>query len=387
MDYFKCYECNELLENPFECKNCSELFCEKHINNERCPYCHNYPFRCENNPSLRRKISENGFSCPNKCGQKCSNLAELKLHMRKCEMECSLCDFKGCKETFWGHLIDRHKNEIIEKFKKNGENNNINEKIKSRKKEFNIISNKEDDNINSKFYRNNKNKKLDNSINSIDQNNLNLNQVNSNSNLNYKMENIKVGKNNIKESTSSIDPEYLDNNQCNPRNYKNDVFFKKSSIIVNADTPEITPGNYYSNDPFGKQQIPEVRSVNKRDIIEKNKNKSTVPFDIEYCNSRNYDIKCDCCPEHICKKGCCMCVSCMKKNVVDRGLGKNVLINKKGRIAKKGRIGYYCGCKFKETKNNVAGKVFINEYTCVEANSCEDCTVLNKIGKEYSKIY
>ena len=39
---------------------------------------------------------------------------------------------------------------------------------------------------------------------------------------------------------------------------------------------------------------------------------------------------CTCCPDHICKKGNCLCVNCMKKNVQKNELKKGILINRQG---------------------------------------------------------
>ena len=102
-----------------------------------------------------------------------------------------------------------------------------------------------------------------------------------------------------------------------------------------------------------------------------------------FCNSRNNDIKCDCCKDHICKVGNCMCVSCMRKNVQNFGLREGDLINKSGRIAKIDKGDFYCGCQFEEVYTNVMGKEFRNIKQCKYYSQCNDCKILKKFMKEY----
>ena len=145
MVYLLCSICGNLLEDPMECSNCHKNFCSKHLHDyNRCPNpkCGHSPFIYQSNPELKKKISDIINTCKI-CGQKCSNSQELKMHLKKCQMECSLCDFSGSKEMFWAHLIDKHKNQIIEKFKKNN-NDNLNERNERDEEGFNLIHNIEE---------------------------------------------------------------------------------------------------------------------------------------------------------------------------------------------------------------------------------------------------
>ena len=278
-----------------ECSNCHKNFCSKHLHDyNRCPNpkCGHIPFIYQSNPELKKKISDIINTCKI-CGQKCSNSQELKMHLKKCQMECSLCDFSGSKEMFWAHLIDKHKNQIIEKFKKNN-NDNLNERNERDEEGFNI---EEEEKNNEDF-----------------SNTVNLNQ-----------------------------------------------------------------GSTYPQTNNNQFQIP---------ITERNSNNVIKVNNLIYCNSKNNDIKCNCCPDHICKIGCCLCVECMKKNCIRLGLNKYQLINKEGRVATLCRGSYYCGYKYIKITKNVIGREFKNEVKCLNpGDPCESCKVLNKFMKEYSKIF
>lgn len=385
-----------------ECSNCHKNFCSKHLHDyNRCPNpkCRHIPFIYQSNPELKKKISDIINTCKI-CGQKCSNSQELKMHLKKCQMECSLCDFSGNKEMFWAHLIDKHKNQIIEKFKKNN-NDNLNERNERDEEGFNIEEEEKNNgdfsssvNLNQGSTYPKTNNYTVSSINIDDsdkfdeesQNNQNSNIQNSNYIKDFHDSNY----------TSNI--EYMENNQYNPKN--NNDCYKKESLVINSDVPEINNTmQILRATPFVNQQTTENTNVKmqqnrynndqfKIPFTERNSNNVIKVNDLIYCNSQNNDIKCNCCPDHICKIGCCLCVECMKNNCIRLGLNENQLINKEGRVATLCRGSYYCGYKYIKITKNVIGREFKNEVKCLNpGDPCESCKVLTKFMKEYSKIF
>ena len=96
MKSFECSICSTQFKDPVECLKCSNNFCKVHISNfnNRCPLCHNTPFIYRENVWLKRTLL---------------NLNDF--------YKCSICQFEGDYDSFWSHLIESHKNEIINQFK------------------------------------------------------------------------------------------------------------------------------------------------------------------------------------------------------------------------------------------------------------------------------
>ena len=236
------------------------------------------------------------------------------------------------------HLIDKHKNEIIEKFKKIN-NDNLNEENERDEARFNI---EEEEKNNGDF-----------------SSSVNLNQGST-----YpKTNNCILSSINIDDS-DKFDEESQNNQNSNIQN-------------SNYDSHN---SNYTSNIEYNENN--QFNPKNSNDCYKKEFN------NLIYCNSKNNDIKCNCCPDHICESGCCLCVKCMKKNCIRFGLNKNQLINKEGRVATLSKGSYYCGCKYIKIIENVMGNKFYNNAKCESpCDSCESCKVLNKFKEEYSKIF
>ena len=103
-----------------------------------------------------------------------------------------------------------------------------------------------------------------------------------------------------------------------------------------------------------------------------------------YCGNINELINCDCCPDHICKKGNCFCVNCMKKNCQIFKLREDELINRAGRLAKLFKGNYYCGKQYEAIIVNVIGRKFKKASQCqYPSEPCQDCKVLTKFKNVY----
>lgn len=106
--------------------------------------------------------------------------------------------------------------------------------------------------------------------------------------------------------------------------------------------------------------------------------------EIQYCGKYNELIKCNCCPDHICKKGNCLCVNCMKININLFKLEKGELINRAGKFAKLIKGNYFCGTEYDKLFENILGMKFKKHSKCqLEKDSCDDCKVLNKFKDVY----
>lgn len=97
-------------------------------------------------------------------------------------------------------------------------------------------------------------------------------------------------------------------------------------------------------------------------------------------------LQCKCCRDKICKKGNCLCIVCMKRNLEKNKIKKGNLINKKGRICYKNNDNkYYCGYKncIEETPTS-NGKKLIS-FICQFPENCKDCQDLTANCKIYEK--
>ena len=125
-------------------------------------------------------------------------------------------------------------------------------------------------------------------------------------------------------------------------------------------------------------------NINNLDPPSKSVNQNLEMF---YCNKKNELIKCDCCgPEHICRKGNCMCGRCMYQNLMARGLRDKELINKAGKIAKCVLGEYHCGAKFRDVIIDEIGEKKKVIRICQKPFFCEECKILNKYKDEYLKF-
>ena len=104
---FECSICFEKFKNPVECTSCHNNFCKEHVSNFRaCPLCKKKPFIFNENVWLKREIENIDFC------------------------KCTICDFESDKNAFFLHLIEKHKDKIIDKFNsKSKDNEFLNNKI------------------------------------------------------------------------------------------------------------------------------------------------------------------------------------------------------------------------------------------------------------------
>ena len=310
MENFECPICIERFIDPIECLNCNNNFCRKHIKgfNNVCPLCKKSPFKFRDNIWLSRAISNITFS-----------------------YKCSLCGFEGNENLFWSHLIEEHKNDII---------NHFNEK--------------KDEDYNSK-----------NNINNKSINNENKNDKNKN---NAKNININQSNNDSSNDKNKSQMKYPDFNQF------------KGNINMPINHPSVLNSHRvnYSNYPKDNSKDIQNSTKNSLQLSERKKSK------LYYCNKDNTTILCNCCPDHICKEGNCLCIKCMKYNTNNLHLTKGELINKSGKIAKLFKGSYYCGTQYETIIENVLGMKFKKQSQCqYPFESCEACKVLTQFKDKY----
>ena len=333
-----CYLCDNILQNPVECSRCCTNFCEEHTKNfKNCPQC-NKPFKYIKNLGLIKILDRRTKEIINR---------QIKIDPEI--VQCSLCSFESTKWNFCYHFVEEHKKELLEIFSRKKENNEDLEDIKGQNLKSSVLSLKDnDDNSNGQNLNNNINN------NSFDENKpLNAQKDIDNKKKNQNMH--KYLKSDMEENVFNIN--FFKNNSgeiFQPLSYRND--FEIYNSVVNGG----------------------IKPINQS-RIEFSKNA------INYCGKKN-EIICDCCaPEHICKKGNCLCGDCMKINIKKFGLKDKQLINKGGRIAYLENGEYHCGCKAKITFDNLVGeKKTIIQY-CRNKFFCKECKDLNKLIGDYFK--
>jgi hypothetical protein len=119
MDYnikvLDCPICNDCLINPYECKKCHVCVCKKCIQNG-CIYCKKNEFF--QNLGLNKILEKICFPCLN-CNKIFKTRKELKNHkdIDKIELhECILCLEQFDFDDFYNHILQKHRNHLIEIF-------------------------------------------------------------------------------------------------------------------------------------------------------------------------------------------------------------------------------------------------------------------------------
>ena len=304
MNNFECPICYKKFDDPIECLQCHNNFCKNHLPqfNNKCPMCNTCPFRYMENTWLRRIVMNINF------------------------YKCILCGFEGDVDSFWSHLIESHKKDIILKFKTNDDNNN-------------------------NPHENNNNKEKDKCPT-------------------------------LNKNTDSVNNTNIQQNEEVIPHQQEPVQYIQNPNIINFIPYDGDYGNNPNQNPQNQNFSPKHTFYNEAN----NFNGSSNDRIVQYCGSINKIIKCNCCPDHICKKGNCMCVFCMKENFNKLKLNKDQLINKVGKIAKLNKGSYYCNCEYETIIRNVVGKIFRRKSECCYPNlPCDNCKNLEKFKDIYLK--
>ena len=167
-----CSICDDLLEKPYECNSCNNLFCEECIKSYLdtkdkyrrlyfCPLCRNKKNNFSENSKINDLIEDFKKSGKKIC-KKCKsilNQENFRNHINKCWYKCNVCHLLFSSETnFVEHFLEKNELiKVIDKFNhktnskinnnNNKSNNNISEnekkygKIKREKFENNLVKN------------------------------------------------------------------------------------------------------------------------------------------------------------------------------------------------------------------------------------------------------
>lgn len=178
--------------------------------------------------------------------------------------------------------------------------------------------------------------------------------------------------------------------QLIPKEKKFEKYKSDDNITYNLNNP--FENDQLNNNNFSHINSGKIENININCFTERNNkikvqnilSKSRVT-NLYYCKKINKDINCECCPEHICSEGNCLCAKCMLYNFKAFNLKYGELFNKSGRIAKLDNGEFHCGIKYDKSIQNSVGGVFHSQIQCsfFGRNFCNECKILNK----YKKIY
>ena len=339
MVIFNCIKCSKIFNNPVECTNCHNFFCKEHLKkNSKCPICEKKSNYIENNWFIKE-------------WKKYKNEENRKKQLLK---KCYLCGFEGENDSFWVHLIEKHKNQIINYYSLTKFNTPKTIQTDDMYEDFKVIRNS------SKFKKKNKIDDLNNS-----NTNENKNKLLTNCN-NIKLEKFKEESNN-NNLVSNL--EHIKNNNKNKickYRYKSEEKRQRRNKI--KFFKNFQKYNLYTEKYFQCS----LNNSSSEEIIK------------YYCERKNKIIKCDCCPDHICRKGNCFCVNCMQINIRINNLKNGELITKSGRIATFENGEYHCGKKQEIMFFNFIGQEIVTNYKCkYPLPPCPDCKILIKYMKYY----
>ena len=295
LNVLNCEICEDILTNPLECENCHFCFCRK-CKEEKCQKCKHKNF-IENN-GLKKILEQVNFPCQNNCGKIFKTRNQLKKHYLFCkggQSKCVLCNQNFNCFDFLEHVIQMHKNNIVELFDKNSLLN------KSGKGLFYLVNKEKKSDtysFNDKYYL------QENQINNHNSNKNNNNEdvksidILVNSDLN----NLKLGK------TKEINQVYETND---PLKLNNLYYCGSSKLTCNCcSDKKCRSGNCFCVDcmikNIQKKKIKKGKLINKKGIIaSKYKEKYFCGINFickteNFNEKRNETIKCQynkCCKE------------------------------------------------------------------------------------------
>ena len=345
------------------CKNCIEEL--KEINDKNkipfiCPYDKSAPFLYQKNTQLEFILEQIDYVC-SICKTKIKGIKNYKEHKNKCEnlYKCKICGLNFNEKEFIKHINNNeHKKIIIFSFDKSNQNKKWNEKFQHEMMQFQRENETENNYLNF----------------------LKVEQENENKIINWKKDYENKQKNNQNNEIEG----YLDSKIIYEfQNYLN--------IKSEKNFDKIFTNYFYGNERFENfQNTKEFQDVcvidNKKNYIISFKD-FIVPdkcifldkYNLYYC-FRNNNLNCNCCKNHICQPGNCMCKECMQTNLSYHGLKKYYLINKAGRACKFSYSNYYCHCRTERRTKNDNGNIFVAmewcHYPSFPCLACEEATKL-----------
>jgi len=378
-----CKICEEIFNEPVECCFCHNNFCKSCIeelkeicnrngNAFNCPLCktpleNNY----QKNVQLELILNQMEFVCKI-CKKTINGINDYREHKKNCKFfyKCKICELKFIsEEKFLKHLDinSSHIKIITNNFDKTNQNINWKEdfkvdikRIKTQneadinyqnflEKEKIRDKNKEDEKRRYKLFNDDDEEKNfdNNEIYSY----LNAKEI-------YEFQNYL----NIKseENFDKIFKIYFLGD-------KKFADFEKTEEFRNVCQIENNPSYVI---PFNTFEIPEKCRFSEK-------------YNLYFCYKNN-GLNCDCCQNHICEPGNCLCKDCMKTNLSYHGLKKYYLINKAGRACKFSWGNFYCHCRTQNRSTNDNGNVFISNNWCHYNNPpCKACEETTKLMEKY----
>ena len=342
-DIFTCMICSNIFIKPVYCKSCKNSFCNecyndlvKYNNNHNkdvlCPLCKNF-LEVEPNIEMENMIKNMKVICK-KCNLSFNSFEEYANHNIYCKkLICKICNLQFDNIIFFiEHFenLELHLNIVAYLFDSNNNENwsliYANDIAKLNKKNNNNLSLKD-------F----KNKEY---VNFLD--------IKQESNFDSVYEEYKKNKMPFKEFSKTD-------------------FFKSKCEKVGKD--------------FINQ---ENREIKKLENIPP-KCKYYKKYDLFYCFEKT-NIDCNCCPDHICKPGNCMCKDCMTINLKLHRLKPYYSINKEKRACKYTNKSFRCHSKYIKITEKENGNKIINESFCHgEFPPCPACQETTKIMEYYIK--
>jgi hypothetical protein len=115
----KCSICLEYARKAVDCTKCENIFCQQCVRDVKtCPLCVQ-PVSFKESIFARKLISSISIECPNKCNEsiKMGVLDEhLSTHCPNKVYKCNQCAFLSYKVQFVQHILEQHKDNLIQTF-------------------------------------------------------------------------------------------------------------------------------------------------------------------------------------------------------------------------------------------------------------------------------
>ena len=253
-EFYKCSICSKIMVNPTDCESCGHSFCNECISKSKCPFgCEKKSFKPAS-MGIRNLLNNLKFNCPNEGCNETILYIDVKTHDNICPFQKMICPNKECEEQLLKKDLENHiKNKCKYTMVKCSYCNY----------KFPRCQIQEHEKVCSVAYQ---------SFNSSSGNMLNLSNNNSTPNINNinnkQTESAKVDSNQYIQTLSKNitqilkDNNMLLNNSNSNSNINNDINANNKEHIDNNDINDINDNNY----------IDENIDDNNNNIIDNNNN-------------------------------------------------------------------------------------------------------------------
>ena len=107
-EFYKCSICSKIMVNPTDCESCGHSFCNECISKSKCPFgCEKKSFKPAS-MGIRNLLNNLKFNCPNKGCNETILYIDVKTHDNICPFQKMICPNKECEDQLLKKDLENH---------------------------------------------------------------------------------------------------------------------------------------------------------------------------------------------------------------------------------------------------------------------------------------